>query len=803
MGNLNQVLIATCTDDYEAIAANQLLDRSLLYNRDHKDLNIVLGRQAVHLTKVDEENIVRNENNEIALKDDVIVKSITTRADDTDVAWRSQEKLCATNDGHTVVLLFKEDKSGYSHAFIGGEIIEVGDGIYGHYQLSLTSTGSRLLKGATTAHKKARLVLASYENEWYYGIKFMSNIPAKIYFAGWRNIADEIMAPACSEYEDSDMSEVIELDDDSDTGTQVVEYNDVNYEDKTWEFDTPLVTKYTHNKTANFTVAQSLNTSASGDYYEFSQGIRSYPDQIPSYEEYDVVKYSQNTTNGTFTIRGKDGYAWKITVDDDNATIHLRLKSLDKYGSRNIILYGSNADGSVNTSANLGTVSVARQEVKEINFEHIDHGVYWIFQADTRSMGVEYREVSVLQEAFMDANGWRNNNDNSGFIFGDGLKLVTSNDTSWIEESYPENTGLIKVDGTTSVRKPLMSLNISGDCLITVGFTTCDNNPATLKITETLDTTHPAWESATVSTSNSVETITDATYNFEGQLGVARTVHFLNEDASVKIFYVSVDYPERNQTEVVEDLVNNLEETGEDGTPHIIRLNGLIEKSTILHIADQIRDDSNRQFIIDLSQGTMEAQYVDWCADEDLSNAFVYCVGLRSFYYPKNVTTSGNSTFMYCSFLREVHFNKEMQYIGSTGWHSEYYGVFAGSRLKTLFLPASIKGFRGYSLSESNIIKVYVEKGSQLPASIATSDAWCEWFKVKKGLKFIMPEPEYSRYNSSYNTFGAYGYPNGGQYKETDESKFIGKDELIRDHLVLWENYDVLEDPETSIDYTA
>jgi hypothetical protein len=66
-----------------------------------------------------------------------------------------------------------------------------------------------------------------------------------------------------------------------------------------------------------------------------------------------------------------------------------------------------------------------------------------------------------------------------------------------------------------------------------------------------------------------------------------------------------------------------------------------------------------------------------------------------------------------------------------------------------------------------------------------------------------MPEPEYSRYNSSYNTFGAYGYPNGGQYKETDESKFIGKDELIRDHLVLWENYDVLEDPETSIDYTA
>lgn len=796
MGNINQVLIATCTNEYEDVAAAQLLDRALLYNRDKKDLDIVLARKAVPLTGVDSKNIIKDENNLISLKDDIIVDSVTTRADRNGVDWKSQSKVCETGENKNVLLFFKQDKEKTYQSLIGGEFLEVGNGIYGHYQASLTSTGSRLLKGATTYEKKAKFVLAKYNDEWYYGIKFMSGVPASIYFAGWQDIDDSIKAPANEEYGDSDLSEVVELDDDSDTGTQVIEYDDINYEDKTWEFDTPLVTRYTSTVSASFNRTQTVTNRDGHSYIQYNSNIRFYTDYTSNYAQHpewrSILAYGYNAT------------PWRIVVTEDDATITLRAKNWDNNRSSNIMLWGSDENGEPKYENLFQGVIAAGAENATVTFEHVDKGIWWVRQEDRNGSGIEYYQVSLTQGTATSVAGWHNGGDNSNYNFGNGLKLLTSQNTSWLEKSVPDNVGVLRIENSTSTNDPLMSVDILGKCIVKVGFTTdSTTSSATLRITESLNKNSEEWSNSSVSTSASTRILVEATYNFNGKISEDKTLYFLNEDGPIKLYYVIVDYPETNAEDIINGITDELKETGEDGSPHIIRLNGLITKELILSIADQIRNDSNKQFIIDLSRGTMEAGATDWTADADLTAAFMYCVGLRAFYYPKNVTTSGSQTFMHCSFLREVHFNKEMIWLGETQWHSEYFGLFAGCRLKTIFLPANIQGFRGYTLSESNIINVYIEDRSSIPTSISSNNAWCEWFKVKKGLKFIVGPTDYRRFSTTNATFGYYAYPNGsGDYKPSDADKFINANEYIRNHVELWENYNELEDPEFSINYT-
>lgn len=225
----NPIRIATTTQAREADAINALLSRELLYNRNNKTLGIVLEdeegnkyRQQIASCLVDEVNITKNENNETKLKENIVIDSITTQADHNGVDWKSQHKIAETSAERTVILLCTKNIEGATNiGVIGGEILEVGEGIYGHYQVSLTSKGSGLLKGATTFEQKAALVRAKYNETYYYGIKFKSTVPANIYFAGWDHFPDGASAPPYTSYSDADLSEIVELDDTSDIETTI------------------------------------------------------------------------------------------------------------------------------------------------------------------------------------------------------------------------------------------------------------------------------------------------------------------------------------------------------------------------------------------------------------------------------------------------------------------------------------------------------------------------------------------------------------------------------------------------------
>ena len=214
----NPIRIATTTQAREADAINALLSRELLYNRNNKTLGIVLEdeegnkyRQIVSVL-VDEVNITKNENNETKLKEDIIIDTVTTQADHNGIDWKSQYKIAETSAERTIILLCAKNTEGATNiGVIGGEILEVGEGVYGHYKISLTPAGSGLLLGATTFEQKASLVRAKYNGTYYYGIKFKSTAPANIYFSGWDHFPEGASAPLYTSYTDADLSEIMEL----------------------------------------------------------------------------------------------------------------------------------------------------------------------------------------------------------------------------------------------------------------------------------------------------------------------------------------------------------------------------------------------------------------------------------------------------------------------------------------------------------------------------------------------------------------------------------------------------------------
>lgn len=816
----NPIRIATTTQVRENEAINALLSRELLYNRNNKTLGIVLedeeGNKYRQIVSglVDEVNITKNENYETKLKEDIIIDSVTTQADHNGVDWKSQYKIAETTAERTVILLCTQDIEATTDiGVIGGEILEVGVGVYGHYQMSLTSTGSRLLKGATTNEKKAKIVLAKYNGTYYYGIKFKSNSPANIYFAGWSKIPDGLSAPLYTTYNDGDMSEIIELDDDSDTGTQVIDFNFFTYDDFTWEFlDAPVV----HN-TISKTESWDTNSSTLVERNDFvGEGTSSFGtgyahrNNYHRLHFYKTVNYTAPSTGATVTAShnialggwyitlassGLAGYVYIPGGRGGKGTISVRALNQNTSSTRKIRLYKINSDRSIGDSVAEVTVPATNQWT-DLTFDELDSGEYYFYQTGQLSysnFGIVYHNETTT---VLDSK-WHEGGSNADYDLTNGLSIVTGTSTRWYEGSLANNTGYITFDKVTSQSSPAMKLEVLADCKVTVGFNTNSSNRANLRITESLDITSDEWSKSVSENCTGNSSITEVSYDYTGSGG---TLYFLGETQTINILYVQVDYDNSvsNGLKIVE-IVSNLKQTGEDGSPHIIRLSGSITKEAILNIAKNLKDP-NKQIILDLSQCTMEAAYTDWSADGadsastpqgGMYSAFNGCVSLREFYYPHNVTSSGGNTFKNCSFLRKVVFNEEMLHIGanSSVWSWDNNVLFSGARIKTVYLPKSVNDFGGYPFAYSNIVNIFFEEGSAF-VNGGNFGQWNTFVQTKEDLRFRCPQDLYDVWKNSNTTFESYG-------ADGDGKNFIASSCKRSDHVVLWEGE--YED----IDYTA
>ena len=212
----NTVKIATCNDAHKAEAINQLFERSLLFNRSDDICGIVISKngekQFIPISAIPDNVNIEKRDGVVTLVENPVVDSITTKADHNGIDWKSQYKIAETSAERTIILLCTKNIENTTNiGVIGGEILEVGEGVYGHYKISLTPAGSGLLTGATTFEQKAALVRAKYNGTYYYGIKFKSTVPANIYFSGWDHFPEGADAPLYTSYNDADLSEIIEL----------------------------------------------------------------------------------------------------------------------------------------------------------------------------------------------------------------------------------------------------------------------------------------------------------------------------------------------------------------------------------------------------------------------------------------------------------------------------------------------------------------------------------------------------------------------------------------------------------------
>jgi|GEM_PF-4676633 len=107
---------------------------------------------------------------------------------------------------------------------LGGEILEMSKTfeILSHYNISISSTGGRAISGATTDADKANFLECTYNSIRYYGIKFPSENTKYVYFSGWKIIPSSIEAPSYSSYDDSNISDIVNLTSEADTGTKTV-----------------------------------------------------------------------------------------------------------------------------------------------------------------------------------------------------------------------------------------------------------------------------------------------------------------------------------------------------------------------------------------------------------------------------------------------------------------------------------------------------------------------------------------------------------------------------------------------------
>lgn len=229
----NTVKIATCNDAHKAEAISQLFERSLLFNRSDDICGIVISKndekQFIPISAIPDNVNIEKREGVVTLVENPVVDSITTKADHNGVDWKSQYKIAETSAERTIILLCTKNIENTANiGVIGGEILEVGEGIYGHYKISLTPAGSGFLKGATTFEQKAALVSAKYNGTYYYGIKFKSTVPASIYFAGWGHFPDAASAPSYTSYNDADLSEIIELGDASGGGMTEAEKAEIS-----------------------------------------------------------------------------------------------------------------------------------------------------------------------------------------------------------------------------------------------------------------------------------------------------------------------------------------------------------------------------------------------------------------------------------------------------------------------------------------------------------------------------------------------------------------------------------------------
>ena len=224
---MGQILIPAADNSTLEKAKNSLLDRSLLYNTDTKQLYVKYGNELNGIgVKVDNKNIIFDETGSISLGKNIFCSTLTAKNDDG-IVFKSNILLGRTNKDKHAILLFLESDNNTQSA-ISGSIYENQEDRSFSYQVNISSSGNYNISG-NNKDSSLKLAKVDYSNNKY--IALISNSNSSFYFNGLigGNLFDS------ADYSDTDISNIEFLEYSNEAISNTINYKNENV--TSWEFN--------------------------------------------------------------------------------------------------------------------------------------------------------------------------------------------------------------------------------------------------------------------------------------------------------------------------------------------------------------------------------------------------------------------------------------------------------------------------------------------------------------------------------------------------------------------------------------
>lgn len=709
----NLLLPVTATETIDN-ATQGILNRSPLYDKDENKLYIKYDDKLNLIrTRVDNDNIILNENDELTLTDNIHCKSATVKPDDSGIAYKANIPFAETTDDRTIILISKINNN---NGAISGNLYIAGTDIAGGYHFTVTSAGTRYLEG-TTSNGSASYVRVTYNNEDYIGIRFLPN--TKVYFSGYDLRNEYIMPPDYNTYNDKSYSKIIEIVDDSNNKTENEEIE--NPVTTNWDFTVPCNGLDEENKTTPLTeydLTDGLYINS-----EYNNNVYFYPDEVT------------NGDKGYITLGGA-GKALKLVLTKDDSVLKILFSSnVNNAEARTLVI--SNETETIKTA-----LSDTKDVTSTLKTSELKAGTYYIGTTDSRiriyrialippqtNIIVEGHEAINYDWDFLQApDGWAAGESTD---FGNGLQMIRSEGGTYEIYENTTNYGDTGYFINSLSNAYLFYIDVPYDnAAFTIKYTTgrWGANRYCSLFDEQGNTLTSSW------TGQYPNKLTTLTYTFN------KGRYFIWQNAPLQVYHINLSIPYEEQieeeisyAEKVVESIDVLEETGETGDPHYIKVSDIaLSLQDLKDIADKLKN-SDKKIHLDLTECFVRDDAKEW------EGIFNKCLSLSYLGMPQGVTKIGPDTFVGCIFLEKIRFCESITSFESG---SNTY-IFSGNRVRTFILPYKCTKIGWNTFANSGVRHIIVPPNSI--NSFKSMLVYGSFFNTLDYIKIYMTQEEFNR----------------------------------------------------------
>lgn len=653
----------------------------------------------------------------VRLMDDIDINTCTLSPEGNSVYnWKGTIQVGELHNRNAIFLFTKKtdiddvENSG----LLGGEVFikfRLNDHLtrYGHYTITLSSTGSWSLKGAVASDADVRMVLAKWKDEFYYGLKMPKFSGSFTYEAEVEYIEKEPYLYEWDEevtYEEPEeylyeWMETVEYQEPEEylyEWTETVEYEEeekyIDEWDETIKKDESSRTLfiqrgapvYGSTYTTNFAIGRSGNTTINMTDYGVVAGQSTY-------NHWYYITTKSLFDNFEWTSRDMDQDFWKQLYNNNYYIFFAMYRRSDQPSVRiTKIVFTRTLNPTTNIIAEITPDNNPIEDVIQPNPDLVTLSQYQDIVNGTGNINTNTPE------------SWRRVAEMSDFITEiihhseEKTRVVTKTReeprsemrTRMVTKTREEPRSEIRTRMVTKTRIEHKSETRYNDVVKTrIEDVTEEYNDNA----QDVDIWFNGWRYIP----NPPKGFVDADIQYTVLSDKSN-----DNDSFADTFWVTA--PEcKDKLEVVQD-------TGEDNAPYRFIVHGKISMSDLRAIAELCRDPE-KQVYLDMSQAEVDDTAKEWT-----EKVFTGCVSLRGLAIPQGVTKITDCCFIWCTYLRELDLTASrstLQNIGASGSWSTSIGFLTSTRVRNLIVPESVGQLENYIVGTSNIRNlIFLHRGS-------------------------------------------------------------------------------------------